>query len=87
MGSFRSQPDLVKYTTVKQGTGLSFAVSHMCGKYCPIQAGESTWKTHTSRSLLSQTKRTPFSAYSTATEVLDHPLRRRSIHLCRTSLC
>jgi hypothetical protein len=32
MGSFRSQPDLVKYTHELKGTGLSYAVTHMCGK-------------------------------------------------------
>ena len=31
MGSFRSQPDLVKHTVVKNGVGLNYAVSHMCG--------------------------------------------------------
>ena len=32
MGSFRSQPDLIKHTQTKAGLGtISYAVSHMCG--------------------------------------------------------
>lgn len=31
MGSFRSTPDTNKHTINKDGHGLSYAVSHMCG--------------------------------------------------------
>ncbi len=31
MGSFRSAPDLEKHTVEKQGLGLNYAVTHMCG--------------------------------------------------------
>lgn len=33
MGSFRSQPDKVKHTSVVEGKDLTYAVSHMCGIY------------------------------------------------------
>lgn len=32
MGSFRSQPDNVKHSVAKSGTGFTYAVTHMCGK-------------------------------------------------------
>jgi hypothetical protein len=56
MGSFRSQPDLIKHTVTKNGAQtISFAVTHMCGKFRLIQDGESIWKTLTSIYRLSQT--------------------------------
>jgi hypothetical protein len=36
MGSFRSQPDLVKHTTVKSGIGFTYASTHMCGTFWDI---------------------------------------------------
>lgn len=34
MGSFRSQPDLVKHTTAAKGTAnISYVATHMCGNY------------------------------------------------------
>jgi hypothetical protein len=44
MGSFRSQPDLVKHSAMKQVTGYTYAVTHMCGIDNLIQDGGSTWK-------------------------------------------
>jgi hypothetical protein len=32
MGSFRSQPETTKHTEVKQGQGLTYVSTHMCGK-------------------------------------------------------
>lgn len=70
MGSFRSQPDLVKHSVSKNGANnITYAVTHMCGNSAPIQAGESTWKTHISTSLRSQTQKIQFSEYSTDTVV------------------
>lgn len=36
MGSFRSQPDLVKHSVVKNGVGLIHASTHMCGTFSSI---------------------------------------------------
>jgi len=36
MGSFRSQPDLVKHSLFKTGEKLNYAVSHMCGIFLVI---------------------------------------------------
>ena len=79
MGSFRSQPDLVKHTQVKNGLGnMSYAVSHMCGTSSPTQVGASTWKTLTSATHQSATPRIPSSESSTDTEVNLSSSRRLS---------
>ena len=45
MGSFRSQPDLVKHTLTKNGCGnIHYSASHMCGTVVATQVGASTWK-------------------------------------------
>ena len=36
MGSFRSQPDLVKHSQEKKGNNLTYAASHMCGTILSI---------------------------------------------------
>lgn len=69
MGSFRSQPDLVKHTEAKEETAFSYAVTHMCGKKTSIQDGESTWKTHISANLNYPTRRIHYSECSMATVV------------------
>ena len=84
MGSFRSQPDLVKYSHEKKGPGLSYAVTHMCGNASPTKAGESTWRMLTFRSHLSPTKRILSLESSMATEVTIFLLRSRSLYFCRT---
>ena len=87
MGSFRSQPDLVKHTVTKSGLGnISYAVSHMCGNSPFTQAGESTWKTRTSTSHLFPIQKTRSLACLTATEVPICLARRLSVHLCGTPL-
>jgi hypothetical protein len=48
MGSFRSQPDLAKHTTVKSGVGLNYASTHMCGTSLLTQDGEFTCRMHIS---------------------------------------
>lgn len=71
MGSFRSQPDLIKHTVTKNGAqNISFAVTHMCGIPLLIQDGESIWKTLTSTNHRSATPRTQSLVFSTDTEVL-----------------
>ncbi len=86
MGSFRSQPDLQKFTVSKTGLGLTFAVSHMCGKQVVRQAGASTWRTPTSMNPPSKTRKTPSSGFSTDTEVLFFLLRSGSLNFHRTPL-
>lgn len=87
MGSFRSQPDLVKHSVSKSGLGtLTYAVSHMCGKLSPTQDGESTWRTHISTNHLSATPKIHFSECLTATEVIPSTPRPWSVHLRRTPL-
>ena len=87
MGSFRSQPDLVKHTQVKNGLGnMSYAVSHMCGTPSPTQVGASTWKTLTSATHRSATPRILSSESSMDTEVLFSSPRRLSGRFCRASL-
>ena len=81
MGSFRSQPDLVKHTQTKNGLGnISYAVSHMCGTPYLTQVGASTWKIHTSVRLPSPTLKTHSSESSMDTEV--HSLKFRSLSGC-----
>ncbi len=46
-GSFRPTPDTDKHTSVEEGINLTYAVSHMCGKYMIMfQDGELSWKMH-----------------------------------------
>lgn len=76
MGSFRSQPDLVKHSVSKNGANnTTYAVTHMCGNSTLIQAGESIWKTHISTSLPFKTQKIRFSEYSTDTVVQFERLR------------
>lgn len=71
MGSFRSQPDLIKHTVTKNGAqNITFAVTHMCGMPLLIQDGEFIWRTLTSTNHPSITPRTQSLVFSTATEVL-----------------
>lgn len=77
MGSFRSQPDLVKHSISKNGANnITYAVTHMCGNSHLTQAGGSIWKTHISISLPSKTRKTPFLEYSMGTEVQFERVRR-----------
>lgn len=87
MGSFRSQPDLVKHSISKAGiANISYAISYMCGTYPLIQVGESTWKTHTSTSHLWPTPKTPYWEFSMATEVNMIQFRGIGIYLRLTAL-
>ena len=85
MGSFRSQPDLSKHSIEKRGNNLSFAASHMCGTFTLIQDGESTWRMHTFRFLLSVTRKIRSLEYSMAMEVPHFILRTRGFNLCWTA--
>ena len=64
MGSFRSTPDTDKHTINKEGIGLTYAVSHMCGTK-PIYSG---WRNymedaHISMSPLSDKKSSLFAVF------------------------
>jgi len=69
MGSFRSQPDLVKHTTLNSGPGFNYAVTHMCGKKASTQDGESTWRMHISPNQNYPKRSMRFSEYSMDTVV------------------
>jgi hypothetical protein len=71
MGSFRSQPDLVKHTITKNGAqNITFAVTHMCGIPFLIQDGEFIWKTLTSTNHHLTTQGTQSLVFSMGMEVL-----------------
>jgi hypothetical protein len=59
MGGFRSKPDLQKHTITKEGFGLSYAVSHMCGQLIITQAGDNICRMDTLQ-LFCQTKKRIF---------------------------
>ncbi len=85
MGSFRSQPDLVKHSVSKNGANnITYAVTHMCGNSILIQVGESIWKTHISTSPPSKTQKIQFSEYSTDMVVQFERFRSLSVHFCGT---
>lgn len=69
MGSFRSTPELTKHTVVKQGEGLTYAVTNMCGKILTIQDGEFTWRMLISQFHLSRMGKIRFSQFLTGMEV------------------
>lgn len=87
MGSFRSQPDLVKHSISKTGFGnISYAATHMCGKTSAIQVGASTWRMHISTSHPLATQKIRSSESLMATEVCVYAFRSRSFDLCREAL-
>ena len=51
MGGIRTQPDTKKVTVSREGYGLTYAFSHMCGKDDFFQDGDCRWKTHTSQQI------------------------------------
>lgn len=86
MGSFRSQPDLIKHTEVKNHTPFNYAVTHMCGTTPLMQAGEYIWRMPTSPEQNSQIKNTPSSACLTVTVVLPLSFRRIGLDFCGKAL-
>jgi len=68
MGGFRSKPDLTKHTITKEGFGVSYAASHMCGQLLLTQAGDNICKMRTLQ-LFYQTKKRIYLAFSMAMEV------------------
>lgn len=85
MGSFRSQPDLNKYSSESANTfgNITFAVSHMCGRSFLTQAGASIWKTRILMFVLCPTRRILSLEYSTATEVVLIIVRSLGVDLHR----
>ncbi len=68
MGGFRSKPDLTKHTINKEGFGVSYAASHMCGELLLTQAGDNIWRMHILR-LFYQTKKRIYLVYLMVMEV------------------
>lgn len=68
MGGFRSKPDLTKHTINKEGFGVSYAASHMCGQIVLMQAGDNIWRMH-SLQLFYPIRKRIYSAFSMAMEV------------------
>jgi hypothetical protein len=46
MGGIRAKPDTKKITVSREGYGITYAFSHMCGKNSVFQGGDSIWRMH-----------------------------------------